>query len=101
MKYICICVFFFIMTAGGFAEDYFVAPNGSDRNSGTLEKPFRTIGKAVRVLKAGDTCYIRGGRYHEEVILKAEVDLNEVKSARERFPALADRLDWLNPSEGY
>ena len=37
----------------------------------------------------------------EEVILKAEVDFNEVKSARERFPALADRLDWLNPSEGY
>jgi predicted amidohydrolase len=34
----------------------------------------------------------------EEVILKAEVDLDEVKSARERFPALADRLDWLSRS---
>ena len=34
----------------------------------------------------------------EEVILKAEVDLNEVKSARDRFPALADRLDWLSQS---
>jgi len=34
----------------------------------------------------------------EEVILRAEVDLKEVKSARERFPALSDRLDWLNPS---
>jgi predicted amidohydrolase len=34
----------------------------------------------------------------EEVILKAEVDLNEIKSARERFPALADRLDWLSRS---
>ena len=32
----------------------------------------------------------------DEVIVKAEIDLNEVGSARERFPALADRLDWLN-----
>ena len=32
----------------------------------------------------------------EEVILRAEVDLNQVKGARERFPALSDRLDWLN-----
>ncbi|MEW5721496.1 MAG: carbon-nitrogen family hydrolase [Thermodesulfobacteriota bacterium] len=33
----------------------------------------------------------------EEVILRAELDLALLKSARERFPALADRKDWLNP----
>jgi len=32
----------------------------------------------------------------EEVILQAHLDRKEVHSARERFPALADRLDWLN-----
>jgi len=31
----------------------------------------------------------------EEVVLKADIDLNEVKSARARFPALADRQEWL------
>jgi predicted amidohydrolase len=31
----------------------------------------------------------------EEVILRAEVDLEMVKKTRERFPALADRQAWL------
>lgn len=31
----------------------------------------------------------------EEVVLRTEIDLNDMISARERFPALADRLDWL------
>lgn len=31
----------------------------------------------------------------EEVVLRAELDLSEVRSARERFPALADRQEWL------
>jgi len=33
----------------------------------------------------------------EEVILRAELNVREVTEARDRFPALADRLDWLNP----
>jgi len=35
----------------------------------------------------------------EEVIVRSEIDLNEVKSARDRFPALADRQAWLNRTE--
>jgi predicted amidohydrolase len=31
----------------------------------------------------------------DEVVLKADLDLSEVRSARERFPALADRQEWL------
>jgi predicted amidohydrolase len=34
----------------------------------------------------------------EEVVLRGEFDLNEVKSARARFPALADRQEWLQKS---
>ncbi len=33
----------------------------------------------------------------DEVTLYAELDLEEVKDARDRYPALADRVDWLNP----
>jgi predicted amidohydrolase len=36
----------------------------------------------------------------EEVVLRAEFDLSEVKSARERFPALADRQGWLQRVTG-
>lgn len=32
----------------------------------------------------------------DEVIIKAEIDISEVKAARDRFPELASRCDWLN-----
>jgi predicted amidohydrolase len=35
----------------------------------------------------------------EEVVIRGECDLDEVKSARERFPALADRQEWLQDKE--
>lgn len=36
----------------------------------------------------------------DEVILRADLDLKEVKDARDRYPALADRVNWLNPRVG-
>lgn len=47
------------------AVEYFVSPNGNDRASGTLEKPFATIKQATSLLKPGDTCYLREGIYRE------------------------------------
>jgi len=48
--------------------DYYVAADGSDGNTGrSLAAPFRTIQRAADVLNDGDTCYIRGGLYREEV----------------------------------
>jgi len=32
----------------------------------------------------------------DEVILKTEIDLKDLTNAREKFPALADRTDWLS-----
>ena len=45
------------------AATWFVAPNGDDAASGTLEKPFASISRAQREVVAGDTVYIRGGTY--------------------------------------
>ena len=45
------------------ATNYFVATNGSDTNSGTIEKPFATLRKAQSKVVAGDTVYIRRGTY--------------------------------------
>ena len=52
------------------ATEYFVAPNGSDSNSGTtIDAPFRTIQRSADVAIAGDVCLIRAGIYRETVTL--------------------------------
>ncbi|GAB3858992.1 hypothetical protein GCM10028822_34850 [Hymenobacter terrigena] len=45
------------------AARYYVAPTGSDTNSGTIQQPFLTIQRAQTAVSAGDTVYIRGGTY--------------------------------------
>lgn len=45
------------------AKDWFVSPKGSDKQSGTISSPFRTIIKASQVAKPGDTIMLRGGTY--------------------------------------
>ncbi len=46
---------------------YFVSTEGSDANKGTKAAPWRTVGHAVKQLKAGNTLYLRGGSYFENV----------------------------------
>jgi hypothetical protein len=47
------------------AADYYVAPApaGSDANPGSLEAPFASLQKGHDVAKAGDTVWLRAGRY--------------------------------------
>ncbi len=54
---------------GPVTGDYYVAPSGSDGNSGTSAAPFRTIGKAASVVKPGQTVVLRDGTYPEAVNL--------------------------------
>jgi hypothetical protein len=49
------------------ASEYYVATNGNNSNPGTEGQPFRTISKGVSVLAPGNTLYIRGGVYQEQV----------------------------------
>ncbi|VGO19646.1 CBM96 family carbohydrate-binding protein [Pontiella sulfatireligans] len=50
------------------AADYYVSTTGSDSAPGTFVQPFKTLGHALQnVVGAGDTVYMRGGRYHEEI----------------------------------
>lgn len=68
---------------------FLVSSNAVGLNQGTL-----FVGHSAIVDPWG---IIRQGGGDDEVILRAELDLAEVKTARKRFPALADRKDWLNP----
>lgn len=44
---------------------YTAAKGGDDQGPGTLQRPFRTIGRAVPALAPGDLLYIRQGEYRE------------------------------------
>ncbi|MCW2994705.1 MAG: Parallel beta-helix repeat [Conexibacter sp.] len=60
-------------TSGGFgqqpARQYAVAPSGNDAGPGTLARPWRTIQKAADAATPGSTVQIRGGTYHERVVV--------------------------------
>src|SRR5262249_15619259 len=45
------------------------AARGDDGNAGTARAPWKTLAHALRRLKPGDTLYLRGGTYHEKVVL--------------------------------
>jgi hypothetical protein len=62
-----IVVLFSILDDLAFSRTYFVATKGNDANPGTLENPFATISRGASALMPGDTLYIRGGIYHENV----------------------------------
>src|SRR5262245_19056973 len=48
---------------------YFVDPiKGSDQQDGTQQKPWKTVNHALQQLKPGDTLYLRGGVYWENVV---------------------------------
>ncbi|WP_315789598.1 choice-of-anchor Q domain-containing protein [Fischerella sp. JS2] len=51
---------------------YYVSPNGSDDNPGTLDKPWKTVNHAVNEkspVKAGDTILVQPGTYTEIITL--------------------------------
>jgi hypothetical protein len=54
-------------TIAASGATYYVAPDGDDSNPGTIDRPWRTIQKAANTLVAGDTVYVRGGTYSEQV----------------------------------
>jgi hypothetical protein len=50
------------------ATEFVVSTAGNDAHPGTSDQPFRTIGKASRVMRPGDSCLIHGGTYRETLV---------------------------------
>jgi chitodextrinase len=48
---------------------FYVAPNGSNSNAGTLAAPWQTIQKALNTLQPGQKAYVRGGTYLEALTM--------------------------------
>ncbi|HEX5538295.1 MAG TPA: DUF1565 domain-containing protein, partial [Methylophilaceae bacterium] len=63
-----LALFFLLAPSAAWSANYYVANNGNDASSGlTLSAPFKTIQKAMNTASAGDTVYVRGGTYREEI----------------------------------
>src|SRR4051794_19955776 len=54
-------------SAGAASSTYYVSPSGSDSGPGSISAPWRTVAKGLTSLRAGDTLYIRGGTYVENI----------------------------------
>jgi PKD repeat protein len=60
------------------ATDYYVATNGNDSTgNGSIGTPYATLTKAVSIVSAGDTIYMRGGTY----IPTASLSLSKIGTA--------------------
>jgi hypothetical protein len=69
------------------AETYYVAPFGSDARRGSAADPFRTIQKAVDVVKPGDTVIVRDGTYTGGEDAVAEIRRSGTRNAWITFKA--------------
>jgi hypothetical protein len=67
MKITCfIAMVFFSLNSN--ATNYYVAASGaSDASSGSITAPFATLQKGISVLKPGETLFVRGGIYNQNV----------------------------------
>ncbi len=70
MKIVFLNVIFFIISFTTQANTYFVSKKGADTNQGTEASPWLTIQKAASTLVAGDTVFIKAGKYNERVIIQ-------------------------------
>jgi Right handed beta helix region len=64
----CLLASALLTTVETHAATYYVATTGNDSNPGTSSSPWRTIRYAVSKMVAGDTTYVRGGKYTESGI---------------------------------
>lgn len=63
----CLLVLFLCSLKTASAATYYVATSGNDSNPGTESQPWKTIQKAANTMVAGDTVYVKGGIYNEQV----------------------------------
>ena len=75
MKFVKQLAYIICCSQLSYAATYHVAqqhPNAVDQDeSGSSDKPYKTIGAAVKKLSAGDTLVIHAGIYRESVVVKA------------------------------
>jgi Right handed beta helix region len=57
------CLLFALIAGPASAATYYMAPNGSDNNNGSIGAPWGSYKRAQSALRPGDILYARGGTY--------------------------------------
>jgi hypothetical protein len=65
-----------------FAKTMFVSPGGNNTDPGTLSQPYKTIQKAIDLVKPGDTIFIRGGFYALDSTIRIKGNKTGTSKAR-------------------
>ena len=104
MKKIPLCsILLLLISPPSLLSQWYVAPDGSDTNSGTIDQPFATIPKAIGVAVPGDTIYLRGGAY----AIANTITISAVKNGSESqrfalvaYPGERPLLDFSSSASG-
>ncbi len=73
-KFLVILTAIIVFSTPICAKIVYVATDGNNANNGTIKTPLATIQKAQDLVNAGDTVYIRGGKYtmRDDVVARKE-----------------------------
>jgi hypothetical protein len=90
------------ITTAVHAATYFVATTGSASNPGTLSQPLDTINHGVaKLTAAGDILYVRGGTYHEHVLIWNKVGTSTSQYYVEPYNGESVTIDGTSVSGSY
>jgi hypothetical protein len=103
MKNVIVAVFVSVAFCGmlnATVLEYYVSPQGSDRNPGTIDRPFAKIQQArdaIRLLKpsektSGVNVYLRGGEYVQDETLVFDLCDSAPQGAQIGYMAYKDEL---------
>src|SRR4030042_4163000 len=95
-----LCILFSALPA--YCSTYYVDPNGNDTTgTGSISSPWKTIPKAVAVVVAGDTIYVRGGTHvYTTTITISKSGLAGARYYLFAYPGEKPILDFSSMSEG-
>jgi Pel9A-like, right handed beta helix region/Secretion system C-terminal sorting domain len=71
----------FLLLVGVMDAQIYVSTTGDDSNPGTFELPFMTVTKAISVISANDTIFVRGGTY----ALSTTINVSKVGNDSTRY----------------
>ena len=67
MKTLCMLFASMFLVSAVSAKQYHVSVNGSDQNTGSAAKPYKTISRAAEMAQPGDVITVHEGTYRERV----------------------------------
>lgn len=81
-KFLLLGIYFILMNNALSAKTMYISTSGSNTNPGTKDLPYRTIHKAVDLVRPGDTIFVRGGTYLLDSTIRIKASKTGLPNAR-------------------